>query len=87
MNKDEIRKILSVYRPGGQDASDPVIASAKANLEKDLELAQWFAEEQEFDRKFAKAITGIPIPTGFRTRLMAPRGLVASGGRRRRSSC
>ena len=71
MNKDEIRKILSSVRPGGQDATDPLIASAKESAQKDPELARWFEEQQEFDRKFAEVVDEIPIPAGLQTRIMA----------------
>jgi hypothetical protein len=71
MNKDEIRKILAIVRPGGQDAADPLVASAKESAQKDPELARWFEEQQEFDRKFAEALGEIPIPLGLQTRIMA----------------
>jgi hypothetical protein len=71
MNKDEIRKILALVRPGGQDDADPLLASAKKSAQTDPELARWFEEQQEFDRKFAKAVGGIPIPAGLQTRTMA----------------
>jgi hypothetical protein len=71
MNKDEIRKILALVRLGGQDADDPLIASAKESAQRDPELAQWFEEQQEFDRKFAEAIGEIPIPAGLQTRIMS----------------
>ena len=81
MNKDEIRKILASVRPGGQDAADPLIASAKESAQKDPELARWFEEQQEFDRKFAEALGEIPIPAGLQTRIMA-----AASGRIRQPS-
>ena len=71
MNKDEIRKILASVRPGGQDAADPLVASAKESAQKDPELARWFEEQQEFDRKFAEVVDEIPIPAGLQTRIMA----------------
>src|SRR2546423_15047414 len=71
MNKDEIRKILASVRPGGQDAADPLIASAKESAQKDPELARWFEEQQEFDRKFAEAVGEIPIPAGLQSRIMS----------------
>src|SRR5439155_19979419 len=71
MNKDEIRKILALVRLGGQDADDPLIASAKESAQRDPELARWFEEQQEFDRKFAEAVGGIPIPAGLQTRIMS----------------
>src|SRR5256885_14129897 len=71
MNKDEIRKILALVRLGGQDADDPLIASAKESAQRDPELARWFEEQQEFDRKFAEAVGEIPVPAGLQTRIMS----------------
>ncbi len=71
MNKDEIREILAAYRPNGEDAADPLIASAKESAQNDPELAQWFTEEQAFDRKFAEALAGTPLPFGLKTRILA----------------
>src|SRR5439155_2942460 len=71
MNKDEIRKILALVRLGGQDATDPLIASAKESAQKDPELARWFEEQQEFDRKVAEAVDEIPVPAGLQSRIMA----------------
>jgi hypothetical protein len=71
MNRDDIRRILSVDRPGGQDAADPLIAAAREAAQKDPELARWFEEEREFDRTFGEALRGIPAPAGLQTRIMA----------------
>jgi hypothetical protein len=71
MDKDEIRKILASARPGGQDADDPLIASAQESAQKDPELTRLFEEQQEFDRRFAEAVDEIPIPAGLQTRIMA----------------
>jgi hypothetical protein len=70
MNKDEIRRILAVYRPAGEDAADPLIASAREAAEEDPELAQWFEEEQEFDRTFGEALRSRPLPAGLETRII-----------------
>ena len=71
MDKDEIRKILSVDRPAGQDAADPLIAAARQAAQEDPALTRWFEQEQEFDRTFAEALRGRPLPGGLETRIMA----------------
>ena len=71
MNREEIRKILALYRPSGEDAADPLIAKATESAQQDPELAQWFAEEQHFDRKFAEALADTPLPFGLKTRILA----------------
>ena len=69
MTNDEIRKILSSYRPG-DELSDPIVADAKKAAESDPELARWFADEQAFDRGFAEGIGRSSVPAELKTRLL-----------------
>ena len=71
MNREEARKILAVYRPGGHDDDDPFFAEAKGVAAEDPELAAWFAEEQNFDRAFADRIGEAAVPVGLKTRILA----------------
>lgn len=71
MNKEEIRRILSVSRPRGQDSSDPLIAEAAESAARDPELANWLAQEQSFDRRFTEALKETPVPAGLKIQIMA----------------
>jgi hypothetical protein len=69
MNRDEIRKILSAYQSGDEDAM--LFAEAKQAAQKDPELAKWFAEEQEFDLAVTEGIGATTVPAGLKTRILA----------------
>jgi uncharacterized membrane protein YbaN (DUF454 family) len=77
MNNQEAKLILQAYRPGGQDASDPLFAEALEQCRRDPELQKWFAEESALDShiqsKLQKAIT---IPSDLRANLLAQRKIV-----------
>jgi hypothetical protein len=65
------RQLLSACRVGGQDAGDPRFREALERLNRDRELAKWFAEEQSADRKLAERIRSFPVPPGLKSRLLA----------------
>jgi hypothetical protein len=69
MNKDELRRILSAYRAGDENAE--FFAEAMREVQKDPELAKWFAEEQEFDLAVARGIGDTNVPAGLKTRILA----------------
>jgi hypothetical protein len=68
VNRDEVRKILSVYR-AGEELFDPLLAAARKDTENDPELAAWFAREQNFDNLFSRAIASGPLPAGLKIRV------------------
>jgi hypothetical protein len=69
MNKEEIRRILSAYRPGFEDAE--LFAEAMKEAENDPELAKWLASEQEFDHALSQAVAAGQVPSGLKARIMA----------------
>jgi anti-sigma factor RsiW len=71
MTREEARKILAMYRPGGHDADDPFFSEAKRVAADDPELAAWFEEEQNFDRAFAARIREASAPVGLERRILA----------------
>ncbi len=71
MTKDEAKRILAAYRPGDQDRFDSHFVEALREIEHDSELAQWFAEEREFDRLVADQVSAVPVPFGLKTRILA----------------
>lgn len=77
MNIQEAKLILQAYRPGGQDAADPMFAEALALAQRDPELQKWFAQEQALDSLVQNRLQkAVPIPFGLRTRLLAQRKAV-----------
>jgi hypothetical protein len=74
MNNQEARLILQAYRPGGEDASDPLFAEALEQARRDPELQKWFAEQNALDARLqARLETAIPIPRGLKSDLLALR--------------
>ena len=73
MNSTRAREILSGYRPGGEDQTDPDFASALALVERDPELADWFESQQAVDSALHRKFMEIPIPVGLQTRILANR--------------
>jgi hypothetical protein len=71
MTKEEAKRILAAYRPGDQDRLDSHFAEALQETERDAQLAQWFAEEREFDRAVATHVSSVPVPFGLKTRILA----------------
>lgn len=71
MNNDEARFLLCAYRPGGRDASDPALAEALAQAERDPALRTWFAREQAFDTVVAEKLQAIAPPADLRTAILA----------------
>ena len=71
MNAAEARLILQSFQPGVGDDSDPQFAEALRAAENDPALAQWWAEEQAFDRAMATQLAALPEPFGLKTRILA----------------
>lgn len=71
MTKEEAKKILAAYRSSDRDRLESYFAEALEETERDAELAQWFAEEREFDRAIAGHLKSIPVPFGLKTRILA----------------
>src|SRR5437879_12806089 len=81
MTTEEAKRILAAYRPGDQDRVESCFAEALQKIEKDPELARWFAQEREFNRAVAAHLGSVPVPFGLKTRILAnvaPRGAMKS---------
>jgi hypothetical protein len=77
MNNQEAKLILQAYRPGGQDASDPLFAEALEQSRRDPELQKWFAEENALDTRLQTRLqTAIAVPRGLKSDLLALRKTV-----------
>jgi len=76
---DEARLLFAAYRPGGQDANDPTFATALEASKNDPLLAQWLAEQQEFDRAVAEKLRAVAIPDDLHAKILAG----AKAGRQR----
>lgn len=68
---DQAKLLLSAYRPGGADATDPAFAEALAQAERDPQLRAWLAESQQFDRAMAEKLRGVSVPANLRATILA----------------
>lgn len=76
MNRARAKEILAGYGPHQDRATDPELDGALALLERDVELARWFEQEQAVDEAVRRKLREIPIPAGLETRILArPRRL------------
>jgi hypothetical protein len=71
MTREEAQAILQVWRPGGQDAADPRFREALTEVERDPELARWFAVQKAFDATMAEGVQRIPVPRSLKSSILA----------------
>ena len=76
MDNEQAKLILSTYRPGGEDASDPFFAEALDQTRHDPELGGWFAAQRRFDQTVHTALQAETPPPGLRDRLLLSRHVV-----------
>jgi hypothetical protein len=75
MNREAAKSILAAYRPGGEDADDPIFAEALRELERDPELRAWFADKEEFDSLImAKLADSVRAPMDLKDEILARAG-------------
>lgn len=68
---DQAKLLLSAYRPGGGDASDPAFAEALAQARRDPQLSAWLDESQRFDQVISEKLRGVAVPAGLRSTILA----------------
>ena len=71
MNRDEIKKILRLYRPGSADAEDPRIAGALALAKADAELSRWLADHCARQSAWRAKFRRIEPPAGLREQIIS----------------
>lgn len=71
MSNEEAKFVLSAYRPGGRDASDPAMAQALAQAKNDPALGAWWARQQAHDAAVAAKLRSVVPPAGLREAILA----------------
>lgn len=71
MNHAELKFMLGACRPGDRDAADPALAEARAQLERDPALRQWFERDQAFTLAMSKKLGEVAPPPGLRDAILA----------------
>ena len=71
MDNREAKFILNVYRPGGQDASDPRFSEALDQARRDPMLERWFSESIAFDAVMTEKLRAMEMPPHLRENILA----------------
>ncbi len=71
MDNDEAKVILAACRPHGQDAGEPALAEALAQVERDPELRKWFDAERSFDQAICACLDQVPTPLDLKRHILA----------------
>src|SRR5271156_2792587 len=87
MNNNDAKLILQVYRPGGEDATDPFFAEALEQARLDPALRIWFAEQQAKDERMRGALQIIVPPHDLRDMIVRTQKIAQfpSGANRRKT--
>lgn len=83
MDNNEAKLILSVYRPNGQDAGDPLFHAALRQAELDPTLKSWLTDQRAFDTRIAAALASVPTPPGGKAMVQTAMAATPSRPRRR----
>lgn len=70
MDEQQARLILQAYR-SGSERDDSQVAEALEEAARNPQLAQWFEEEQAFDRAISAHLEAVSPPFGLKTRILA----------------
>jgi hypothetical protein len=62
-----------MYRPGVDDADDPLVAEALAQSRRDPELARWLEQQQAVDAALGRKFKQIPVPAGLEQEILSER--------------
>ncbi len=68
---EQAKILLSAYRPGGGDASDPAFAEALAQAQRDPQLRAWLEESQRFDQTISEKLRTVAVPANLRATILA----------------
>ncbi len=70
MDKQEVKFILSAYRPGAQDTGDDRFTEALKLADRDPNLKEWFEAEVRQDRIIADKIKQVRPPANLRDQIL-----------------
>ena len=73
MTRDDAKRILLIYRPGGQDDPDPAMADALAQVRQDPELRDWFNAHLAFQNAVRESMRALPVPPGLKEEILGQR--------------
>jgi hypothetical protein len=65
-----------MYRPGVDDANDPLVVEARAQSRRDPDLARWFEQQRAIDAALGRKFKQIRVPEGLEQEILAERKIV-----------
>ena len=71
MTSAEAKKTLGLYRPGSSDASDPEVAQALEQTQRDPELRQWFEQSCAFHSAMREKLRQISVPDDLKENILS----------------
>lgn len=71
MEGDELRRMLSSVRPGGQDDGNPQFSGVFRRMKEDPELERWFQWQRAVDRVIASKLSEIVPPPSLKPNLLS----------------
>ncbi len=71
MTNERAKLLLQAYRPGGQDARDPLYAEVLKQVRRDPELARWFEAEQSLDSAIGEKLREPSLPPTLKPNILA----------------
>lgn len=71
MNRDDVKSVLLLYRPGTADGEDPEIAEALALAERDPELKDWLRGHCERQSAARMKFRAIGAPAGLKEQIIS----------------
>lgn len=83
MNRDEVKQILLLYRPGTTDAEDHEIAEALALAKNDPELMRWFEEHCARQIALREKFRQIPVLAGLKEQIISEEAAKTQAASRR----
>ncbi|MEP6663381.1 MAG: hypothetical protein ABJC04_06920 [Verrucomicrobiota bacterium] len=78
MNRDEAQKILAIFRPGTDDASDPYFKNALQLAARDTELKRWFETHCANYQTVRGALAQIAPPAALKEQILSERPVPSS---------
>ena len=71
MDSRQAKEILTRYRPGTDDATDPEVAEALEQSRRDPELGRWFEQHLACQTAIRERLRQLPVPAGLKEKILA----------------
>jgi hypothetical protein len=84
VNIEEVKQILTIYRPGTRDAEDPEVAAALQLVKGDPDLSRWFEEHCARQNALREKFRQISLPAALKEQILSEQAVAAKAASRRR---